>query len=496
MLLFVVSGHRFTCYNEKGFIFFKLFLDMRVFAGTLLVLFNIQLVAQIQMDKSSHDFGRLYAESIRYVDLIISNQGTRSFKIFSVRKSKEVSSLLSQKTVNAGENSTLRLQVNPSQLGPFEYKVEVFSSDKNDASIITLTGEVEAFDPSNVARFASCPSFASIPAGGSTSNPNTFYLNLTVVDTLTRTAVTNAQIRLIQKGVDQWTLPTNKEGKLKKKADLGISYFQVSHPDYETKEFASYINFKRNNIEVRLFPDTSAGPEPEITVLDGVFKSTPSTSPSSKDTAEMQKEETVLDLANIDKDNFSSDYFDPVNVVFILDVSSSMRHADKLELMQYSLMQLLEMLRPEDQFGIVSYASNSEVLLPPTSGENKDQIKEIIQGLEAKGFTSGSKGIEMGYKTALNAKIKNGLNQVIIITDGSFNKDEKGYKRLLKKYLRKGISLSVVGIKTNPKAEEEMTYIAKTGGGNYIPIRNLSDAENQLKAEIRSRSFKNKTKKR
>ena len=89
-------------------------------------------------------------------------------------------------------------------------------------------------------------------------------------------------------------------------------------------------------------------------------------------------------------------------------------------------------------------------------------------------------------------KLVDGVNHVIVITDGAFNRSSDDYKKYVRKYKRKGINLSIVGIKNKEKDEDEMRDAAKLGGGNYIPIFKLADAQNNLKQEIRALTFKHK----
>jgi len=79
---------------------------------------------------------------------------------------------------------------------------------------------------------------------------------------------------------------------------------------------------------------------------------------------------------------------------------------------------------------------------------------------------------------------------VIIITDGAFNRDSDDYKRYVRKNRRKGINFSVVGIKNKERDQEEMMEAAELGGGHYVPIFGLADAQNNLKQEIRMLTFK------
>ncbi len=81
---------------------------------------------------------------------------------------------------------------------------------------------------------------------------------------------------------------------------------------------------------------------------------------------------------------------------------------------------------------------------------------------------------------------------VIIITDGAFNKDSDDYQKTVRKYAKKGIIFSVVGIQAKEKDEIQMTEAAAFGAGRYVSIHQLSDAQDKLFREIRIASFKTK----
>ena len=192
----------------------------------------------------------------------------------------------------------------------------------------------------------------------------------------------------------------------------------------------------------------------------------------------------------MDKNNFNEAYFKPINVVFVLDVSASMKQVDKIELMKFSLFQLTQMLRPQDKMGIVTYSTEAMVLLPSTAGSDKEKINKQVEELKASGLTAGGAGIKLGYKQCLKGFLDDGVNQIIVITDGAFNRSSDDYKKFIKKYKRKGIQMSVVGIKNKPMDEDEMKEAAELGGGRYIPIFKLADAQNNLKEEIRFVTFR------
>lgn len=453
----------------------------------------LQLQAQVSFDKTKHDFGDLEAYDFRFVDILLTNEGQKEEWILSVKKPNEVVYINSGSIIQKDSTVILRLQVNPPGKGRFSYNVEVFTSDRNEPVKIKLTGNLKQTDQNDVSSFTSCPNFNERPGG---KDPNAFNLTVVTIDKETRETLSKSTVSLIQNGQDVWTDQTDRNGKIKKEATLGLSYFYATHEGYFPEELGAYINFKRNYFVLELerkpeeiVPDPI--PDPDTTII---AENPPVVIIEVEDHIETDTTTFVAEVPpsfeDLDDDDFTSENFNPINVVFVLDVSSSMKDADKMELMKYSLFQLTDMLRPQDKMGIVTYSTSTNVLLQPTSGADKSEIKEKVEKLKASGFTAGGKGIKLGYKQASRAKIEGGVNHVIIITDGAFNRDSDDYKRYVRKYARKGIHLSVVGIKNKERDREAMEYAAELGKGHYVPIFGLSDAQRNLKQEIRVLTYK------
>ena len=86
--------------------------------------------------------------------------------------------------------------------------------------------------------------------------------------------------------------------------------------------------------------------------------------------------------------------------------------------------------------------------------------------------------------------IPDGTNQIVVITDGAFNRNSDDYKNHIEKYKKKGINMTVVGILNSEQDKKSMQNVAQLGGGRYVPINKLSDALNNLKQEMRFISFR------
>lgn len=173
----------------------------------------------------------------------------------------------------------------------------------------------------------------------------------------------------------------------------------------------------------------------------------------------------------------------PRNLVFLIDVSGSMQPANKLPLLKQSLMALLQTLDARDRVSIVVYAGSSGLVLQPTSGARKDAIRESLARLEAGGSTNGASGLELAYKTAQATFQKNGINRVILCTDGDFNvgtTSQSDLVQLIEEKRKSGVFLSVLGFGMGNYKDSTMELLADKGNGNYAYIDSLNEARKVL----------------
>jgi Ca-activated chloride channel family protein len=177
------------------------------------------------------------------------------------------------------------------------------------------------------------------------------------------------------------------------------------------------------------------------------------------------------------------------NLVFLLDVSGSMASPDKLPLVKTAMRMLADTLTPEDRVAIVVYAGASGLVLPSTPGSRKTEIQQAIANLQPGGSTNGADGIQLAYDIANRAFLKNGINRVILATDGDFNvgvTSQGELIRLVEEKHERGIFLSVLGVGTGNLKDSTMEKLADKGNGNYAYLDSLHEARRVLIAEAGS----------
>ncbi|HEY0931380.1 MAG TPA: von Willebrand factor type A domain-containing protein [Gemmatimonas sp.] len=177
----------------------------------------------------------------------------------------------------------------------------------------------------------------------------------------------------------------------------------------------------------------------------------------------------------------------PNNLVFLIDVSGSMQSPDKLPLVKQSLRLLVDQMRPQDRVAIVTYAGAAGLVLPSTSGDEKESIIQAIERLEAGGSTAGGAGIELAYRTAREHFMDHGNNRVILASDGDFNvgvSSDGELERLIERKRTEGTYLTILGFGTGNYQDAKMEKLAKRGNGNYAYIDELAEARKMLVREM------------
>lgn len=456
---------------------------------------SIHILGQITFLKQPYDYG-LISSSNQYIDVPVKNTSNKKIFIFRADADKRFQIHYSSKTILPDSTVYVRVQFTPTKKGSFTEKIPIHFSCYDQPKFIKITGFTEELPSSSIA----CPSFSQENRNDALS----FNFKVKVIDKQTREPLEDAQVIMIKNGIIAYDLKTNRNGVKNKKVDLGLYYFVASKTGYNSQEFPKYINRKNNFVlfelekkdeeivihnppaideELELDEDHMDDEEIELVLSE----ETPAT--EEKDSIPKTITEDVTNTPSEDKyPEFPLNKYKPNNIVFLIDVSSSMKYTGKLDLLKASMIEMTHLLRDVDNITIVTYASKTNVAMETTSANNKDSIINTIQQLQAKGMTAGGKGLKLAYSKACEAYIANGNNEIIMATDGDFNSGSENVYKLANKYNSKGVKVSVIGIKNKDSHKANMKKLANNGGGNYLKIDSFEDAQKRLIQEVKSSS--------
>ncbi len=194
-----------------------------------------------------------------------------------------------------------------------------------------------------------------------------------------------------------------------------------------------------------------------------------------------------LKAKDIDRKNLP-----PSNLVFLIDVSGSMRSANKMPLLKKSMHLLVDQLGKQDRVAIVVYAGSDRVVLQPTSCDQKQRIKKAIDQLGTGGSTHGSKGIVTAYQLAKQSYMPSGNNRIILASDGDFNvgiTSRGELQKLIEEKRKSGIFLTTLGFGMGNYHDDTMEILANKGNGNYAYIDSPLEAKKVLVKEMSGTMF-------
>lgn len=177
------------------------------------------------------------------------------------------------------------------------------------------------------------------------------------------------------------------------------------------------------------------------------------------------------------------------NLVFLVDVSGSMQDANKLTLVKRSLKLLVNKMGENDRIALVVYAGAAGVVLDSTTGDQKQTINQAIDNLNAGGSTNGGAGIRLAYDIASRHMVKDGINRVIIASDGDMNVGTvslEALKDLVKQKRESGVSLTTLGFGSGNYNSAVMEQLADVGNGNAAYIDGIREAQKVLVDEMQS----------
>jgi Ca-activated chloride channel family protein len=245
----------------------------------------------------------------------------------------------------------------------------------------------------------------------------------------------------------------------------------LPHPDaVRVEELVNYFDYNYP------LPETREQPfKPSVTVVDSPWNA--------------EKKLVHIGIKGFDID---TDRKPHSNLVFLVDVSGSMDSPDKLPLVKSSLKMLLDTLQPNDTIALTVYAGSAGTVLEPTKVSDKAKIIAAIDNLNAGGSTAGAAGIAEAYRLAEQHFDKEGVNRVIIASDGDFNvgaSSDEELKAIIEKKRESGIFLSVLGFGMGNLNDSLMQTLAQNGNGSAAYIDTLNEARKVLVDEASSTLF-------
>lgn len=176
-----------------------------------------------------------------------------------------------------------------------------------------------------------------------------------------------------------------------------------------------------------------------------------------------------------------------LNLGLVLDHSGSMHGAGKMDYARQAACYAVEQLLPEDRVGITIFDDEVETIAPSGPAENKLRLLELIKRIEPDGSTALFDGWQEGGRQVQKSFIPQGLNRVLLLTDGLANVGETNADNIataVKRLSVEGVSTTAMGVGQDYN-EDLLEAMARSGDGNYYYIESPIQLPDIFQTELR-----------
>lgn len=184
---------------------------------------------------------------------------------------------------------------------------------------------------------------------------------------------------------------------------------------------------------------------------------------------------------------FGRDSVRPLNLVLLLDSSGSMERADRVLIIREALRVLAQQLRREDVVSVVGFARRARLLVDALSGDRAEELVERVGNVTPEGGTNLEDALKLAYETAARHFLPNGVNRIVLLTDGAANLgdvDPESLKRLVTEQRKRGIALDCFGIGWEGYNDELLEVLSRNGDGRYGFVNTPEEGATDFAAKL------------
>lgn len=188
------------------------------------------------------------------------------------------------------------------------------------------------------------------------------------------------------------------------------------------------------------------------------------------DVLALQQDEHVTCLLTLEAPALAEDAARPgEKLMIVVDRSGSM-HGEPLDAVRSSLHALVDRLRPQDTFGVVSFDNEARIEVPTRlmSDHNRELVHLQIDGIQPGGSTDIGAGLLLGL-TQLKGAPGTGSSSLLLLSDGHANAgivDAAQLGGIASSALAGGIGIGTIGIGEGYD-ETLLAEIASQGNGAH-----------------------------
>jgi Mg-chelatase subunit ChlD len=177
----------------------------------------------------------------------------------------------------------------------------------------------------------------------------------------------------------------------------------------------------------------------------------------------------------------------PLNLVLLLDSSGSMERADRVRIIREALAVLAQQLQPQDVISVVAFARTARLWVDALPGSQASELVERVGNLTPEGGTNLEDALNLAYATALRHFLSQGVNRVVLLTDGAANLGDvqpHSLQQRVVEFRQRGVALDCFGIGWEGYNDDLLEVLARNGDGRYGFINAPEEAASEFAGQL------------
>jgi Ca-activated chloride channel family protein len=150
-------------------------------------------------------------------------------------------------------------------------------------------------------------------------------------------------------------------------------------------------------------------------------------------------------LLDIEPSQDLPEFRPPINLSIVMDRSTSMR-GQRLDQLRSAVLKILLAMGEGDSTSIIAFSDRAELIVSPEQSREMSVARARLSLLQAGGGTEIGKGLEMGMEELQRNFSKEGVNHLILLTDGRTYGDEEMCIAMADRASEQGVIVHAVGI--------------------------------------------------
>ena len=161
-----------------------------------------------------------------------------------------------------------------------------------------------------------------------------------------------------------------------------------------------------------------------------------------------------------------------LNLGLVLDRSGSMAAQNKIGFARDAAVFAVQELLPTDRVSVTIFDDRIDTIAPNAPAQNRGRVVEMIRGVSPAGSTALHGGWEEGGRQVRQHLLAEGLNRVLLLSDGLANvgkTEPDAIAHDVNRLAREGVTTTTMGVGDDYN-EDLLEAMARSGDGNYYYV--------------------------